>query len=230
MQLQVFQHKDLGNVRVIGSHENPLFCLRDICEVLEHTNPSRLLESINAEFGGGLTLSYPIIDTLGREQQATFITEPQLYFVLMRSDKPKAKPFRQWVTSEVLPSIRKNGYYINQNKNDRAKQEHILQSLITELQDSNTLKDSVKQENENLKNEIIALQRKLLSVYETKDKMKEATKAVPEHFGERLSESEKAQILSLRKEGKSMREIQRIMQRSEHALYCAIREAKRGVL
>ena len=178
------------------------------------------------------------------------ITEPQLYFVLMRSDKPKAKPFRQWVVGEVLPSIRKHGFYARETQENIAqrnrqesgfiqgyntdeldlKQEHILQSLITELQDSNTLKDSVKQENENLKNEIIALQRKLLSVYETKDKMKEATKAAPEHFGKRLSESEKAQILSLRKEGKSMREIQRIMQRSEHALYCAIREAKRGVL
>ena len=183
-------------------------------------------------------------------KEFSMITEPQLYFVLMRSDKPKAKPFRQWVVGEVLPSIRKHGFYAKETQENIAqrnrqesgfiqgcntdeldlKQEHILQSLITELQDSNTLKDSVKQENENLKNEIIALQRKLLSVYETKDKMKEATKAVPEHFGKRLSESEKAQILSLRKEGKSMREIQRIMQRSEHALYCAIREAKRGVL
>ncbi|STQ86200.1 hypothetical protein LS73_000120 [Helicobacter muridarum] len=113
MQLQVFNHKDLGQVRVIGSNDNPLFCLRDICEVLEHTNPSRLIEAINTELGGGLTLSYPIIDTLGRIQQATFITEPQLYFVLMRSDKPKAKPFRQWVVSEVLPRLRKKGYYLN---------------------------------------------------------------------------------------------------------------------
>lgn len=45
----------------------------------------------------------------------TFITEPQLYFVLMRSDKPKAKPFRQWVINEVLPSIRKTGSYTVNN-------------------------------------------------------------------------------------------------------------------
>ena len=114
MECQVFKN-DLGQVRVVGDKNNPLFCLRDICEVLEHANPSRVLDSINAEFGDGLTLSYPIIDKLGREQKATFITEPQLYFLLMRSDKPKAKPFRQWVTSEVLPSIRKTGSYTASN-------------------------------------------------------------------------------------------------------------------
>lgn len=146
----------------------------------------------------------------------------------MRSDKPKAKPFRQWVVNEVLPSIRKNGYYINQNKNDRAKQEQILHNLITELQDSNTQKDCIKQENESLKDEVIALQRKLLALYDNKDKKE--IKILPQHYGKRLSEEEKIQILSLREEGKSMREIQEIMQRSEHALYCVLREAKRGVL
>ena len=243
MQLQIFNHKDLGQVRVIGNNENPLFCLADICKILEIQDTYKVKEAVLREFELS-TLEVGSFDT------GYGITEPQLYFVLMRSDKPKAKPFRQWVVGEVLPSIRKHGFYAKETQENIAqrnrqesgfiqgcntdeldlKQEHILQSLITELQDSNTLKDSVKQENENLKNEIIALQRKLLSVYETKDKMKEATKAVPEHFGKRLSDSEKAQILSLRKEGKSMREIQRIMQRSEHALYCAIREAKRGVL
>lgn len=249
MQLQIFNHKDLGQIRVIGDNENPLFCLADVCKILEIQDTYKVKEAVLREFELS-TLEVGSFDTGYGIKEFSMITEPQLYFVLMRSDKPKAKPFRQWVVGEVLPSIRKHGFYAKETQENIAqrnrqesgfiqgcntdeldlKQEHILQSLITELQDSNTLKDSVKQENENLKNEIIALQRKLLSVYETKDKMKEATKAVPEHFGKRLSESEKAQILSLRKEGKSMREIQEIMQRSEHALYCAIREAKRGVL
>lgn len=218
-----------------------------MCKILEIQDTYKVKEAVLREFELS-TLEVGSFDTGYGIKEFSMITEPQLYFVLMRSDKPKAKPFRQWVVSEVLPSIRRHGFYAKEAQenitqrngqesrqgchtdNLDVKQEPILRSLIAELQDSNTLKDSVKQENENLKNEIIALQRKLLSVYETKDKMKEATKAVPEHFGKRLSESEKAQILSLRKEGKSMREIQRIMQRSEHALYCAIREAKRGVL
>ncbi|HCD73257.1 MAG TPA: antirepressor, BRO family protein [Helicobacter sp.] len=227
MQLQVFNHKDLGQVRVIGDNENPLFCLRDICEVLGLESVNKVANAIKAEFEGGELDSAPL-QTKGGIQQATFITEPQLYFVLMRSDKPKAKPFRQWVVNEVLPSIRKNGYYINQNKKTRAKQEQILHNLITELQDSNTQKDCIKQENESLKDEVIALQRKLLALYDNKDKKE--VKILPEHYGKRLSEEEKIQILSLREEGKSMREIQEIMQRSEHALYCVLREAKRGVL
>ncbi|WP_300806681.1 BRO family protein, partial [Helicobacter sp. UBA3407] len=73
MQLQMFKNENLGQVRVLGNNENPLFCLRDICEVLEHTNSSRMLEAINAEFGKGVTQSYPL-QTNGGIQQATFIT------------------------------------------------------------------------------------------------------------------------------------------------------------
>ncbi len=72
---------------------------------------SILKDSIIKEFGDDLNQIYPIIDNLGRTQKAIFITEPQLYFVLMRSDKPKAKPFRQWVIIEVLPSVRRTGSY-----------------------------------------------------------------------------------------------------------------------
>ena len=226
MQLQVFNHKDLGQVRVIGDNENPLFCLRDICEVLGLESVNKVANAIKAEFEGRGELDSAPLQTKGGIQQATFITEPQLYFVLMRSDKPKAKP--QWVVNEVLPSIRKNGYYINQSKKTRAKQEQILHNLITELQDSNTQKDCIKQENESLKDEVIAMQRKLLALCDNKDKKE--IKILPEHYGKRLSKEEKIQILSLREQGKSIREIQEIMQRSKHALYCVLREAKRGVL
>ena len=141
MQCQVFKN-DLGQVRVVGDKNNPLFCLRDICAVLEHANPSRVLDSINAEFGDGLTLSYPIIDKLGREQKATFITEPQLYFLLMRSDKPKAKPFRQWVTSEVLPCIRKTGSYTASNVPALPQTyKEALQHLIVQVEKNEKLQE-----------------------------------------------------------------------------------------
>lgn len=113
-QLQVFNKNELGQVRVIGDKNNPLFCLRDVCDILGITNNSDVKTSIIKEFGDDIDLIYPISDNLGRQQNATFITEPQLYFVLMRSDKPKARPFRQWVVSEVLPSIRKTGSYNHQ--------------------------------------------------------------------------------------------------------------------
>lgn len=108
---QVFENAEFGKIRVKGDSENPLFCLKDICEILEIQNVSDIANAIKREFGDGVDLTYPIIDSLGREQKATFISEPQLYFVLMRSDKASAKPFRLWVTKEVLPAIRKTGAY-----------------------------------------------------------------------------------------------------------------------
>lgn len=112
--VQLFKKEDLGMVRILGDKDNPLFCLKDVCEILEHTTPTKIKDSIINEFGEGMTQTHPL-KTAGGMQNMTFITEPQLYFVLMRSDKPKAKPFRQWVINEVLPSIRKTGSYIVNN-------------------------------------------------------------------------------------------------------------------
>ncbi len=138
----------------------------------------------------------------------------------MRSDKPKAKPFRQWVVSEVLPRLRKKGYYLNPN----------IESTITELKYSNSHKDCLKRENENLKDEVIALQRKLLSLYDRNISKEQEAKVVSKHYGQRLSNNEKAQIRALRSEGKSIRQIQHILQRSESAVLKVIKNDKRGVL
>lgn len=102
--VQLFKKEDLGMVRILGDKDNPLFCLKDVCEILEHTTPAKIKDSIINEFGEGMTQTHPL-KTAGGMQNMTFITEPQLYFVLMRSDKPKAKPFRQWVINEVLVQL-----------------------------------------------------------------------------------------------------------------------------
>ena len=107
-EVQLFQKENLGMVRILGDKEKPLFCLKDVCEILGITNNSDVKVSIIKEFGDDLDLIYPITDSLGRQQKATFITEPQLYFILMHSDKPKAKPFRQWVMDELIPKIKQN--------------------------------------------------------------------------------------------------------------------------
>ena len=116
MNLEIFK-KDDFEIRVAVDEKNePLFCLNDVCKVLELTNASVVKNAIVSEFDDGLSLTYPIVDSLGREQNATFITEPQLYFVLMRSDKPNAKNFRKWVNVDVLPAIRKHGGYLTPAK------------------------------------------------------------------------------------------------------------------
>lgn len=114
-KLQVFSNENFGSVRVIGDSQNPLFCLADVCKVLEIQNTSDVKNALIKEFGDDLDKIYPISDSMGREQNAIFIQERELYFILMRSNKENVKPFRKWVFEEVLPSIRKNGSYsINQ--------------------------------------------------------------------------------------------------------------------
>lgn len=94
----------------------PLFCLKDICAALEISDASNAARQLREEFSEGAVLNTdPLVTirmvTSGGSQELLFITEPQLYFVMMRSRSGKAKPFRQWVVNDVLPSIRKTGKY-----------------------------------------------------------------------------------------------------------------------
>lgn len=110
--IQTFSFETNSQIRTILDDNNePLFCLVDVCNVLQLTTPSRTKEQIEEEFGDGVTSTHPIIDRLGREQNTTFITEPQLYFVMMRSRAKIARQFRQWIVNEVLPALRKHGHY-----------------------------------------------------------------------------------------------------------------------
>ena len=103
--IEIFKNESFGEVRVAGTSEQPLFCLADVCRVLElqtGATKNRLDEKgislINTPTNGGI-------------QQLVYINEKNLYKVIMRSDKPQAEPFQDWVCGEVLPSIRKTGQY-----------------------------------------------------------------------------------------------------------------------
>ena len=112
-EIQLFKDERFGEVRVAGTSEEPLFCLADICRVLDlQVTPTK-----NRIKPDGVSL-IKVIDSLGREQEATFISEHNLYKVIMRSDKPQAEPFQDWVCGEVLPSIRKSGGYIATKEDD----------------------------------------------------------------------------------------------------------------
>ena len=82
-----------------------------MCCALELTNPTMVAQQVCDEFGCPLLKRGHLTDSLGRIQEANFITEQQMYFVMSSSRKPNAKPFRMWVNTEVLPSIRKTGSY-----------------------------------------------------------------------------------------------------------------------
>ena len=111
-QMVTFTYENTTAIRMMSDEQDePLFCLADVCKVLELNGTENTVRQIKEEFGCPVLNTAHLTDALGRDQQAIFITEPQLYFVMMRSRSDKARPFRQWVVNEVLPSIRKTGKY-----------------------------------------------------------------------------------------------------------------------
>lgn len=109
--LHIFNYNGY-KVRTIQKDGEPWWVLKDVCEVLGLSSPHKVFERLDDDEKGRNQ-----IPTLGGEQEMTVVNESGLYNVILRSDKPEAKPFRKWVTSEVLPSIRKNGGYIANQEN-----------------------------------------------------------------------------------------------------------------
>lgn len=121
--IKIFENDRFGEVRVAGTSENPLFCLVDICKVLElQVTPTKnRLKQDGVSLIKGVsktTNQYGI--TTEQEVTLTFINEQNLYKVIMRSDKPQAEPFQDWVCGEVLPSIRKHGAYMTNDTLEKA--------------------------------------------------------------------------------------------------------------
>ena len=92
---------------VIDKHGNPGCVGKDVCDVLGLDNVRRALDRLD---GNEFTTS-KVIDSIGREQETYVVNESGLYSLIMTSRKPEAKAFKKWVTSEVLPTIRKTGSY-----------------------------------------------------------------------------------------------------------------------
>lgn len=105
-EIEIFKNSDFGEIRVAGTRECPEFCLLDVCKVLD-LDPSQVMKRLD----DGVVTIHPIIDSLGRERNANFVNEDGLYDAILDSRRLKAKKFRKWITSEVVPSIRKTGKY-----------------------------------------------------------------------------------------------------------------------
>ena len=106
-ELQIFNNEEFGSVRTITKDNEPMFCLADVCKALDITHVTDVKSRLKQDGVG----TSEVIDSLGRKQTATFINESNLYKVIFQSRKPSAEKFTDWVTSEVLPSIRKYGTY-----------------------------------------------------------------------------------------------------------------------
>ncbi|MDU2383249.1 MAG: phage antirepressor [Finegoldia magna] len=108
-ELQIFKNNEFGEVRTKVINNEPYFSLNDVCRILEIKNTSDAKSRLNKD-GVGTT---EVIDSMGRTQLANFINESNLYKLVFQSRKAEAEKFADWVTSEVLPSIRKHGAYMS---------------------------------------------------------------------------------------------------------------------
>ncbi|PMC60723.1 phage antirepressor Ant [Finegoldia magna] len=108
-ELQIFKNNEFGEVRTKVINNEPYFSLNDVCRILEINNPRMAKTRLN---GDGVSTTDGV-DSLGRKADVTMINEPNLYKLVFQSRKAEAEKFADWVTSEVLPSIRKHGAYMS---------------------------------------------------------------------------------------------------------------------
>ena len=121
-EIKIFNSPQFGEIRTTGTSENPLFCLSDVCSVLGLRQGD-----VKQRLDKGVVSTQPL-ETAGGIQHANFVNEDGLYDVILDSRKPQAKAFRKWVTSEVLPAIRKTGGYIA-TKSDDTPEEIMARAL-----------------------------------------------------------------------------------------------------
>lgn len=139
--LQIFNNKEFGKIRTTEINSNAYVCLADVCKILDLEQVSRVKARLNQDG----VISSKVIDNLGREQQAIFINESNLYKVIFQSRKPEAEKFTEWVTSEVLPSIRKNGMYATDELLDNPD---LAIKIFEQLKQERKEKELLQEQNE----------------------------------------------------------------------------------
>lgn len=106
-RFQIFSKENLGSVRTIFANNEVWFCAKDVCGILEIKNVTQAVQRLDEDERS--------MFNIGRQGNTNFINESGLYTLILRSDKKEAKPFRKWITSEVIPAIRKTGMYMTDN-------------------------------------------------------------------------------------------------------------------
>ena len=111
--IQVFENNEFGSIRTVEINKEPFFVAKDVAEILGYSNSRKAIIDHVDEEDKGVTKC----DTLGGVQELSVINESGLYSLVLSSKLPTAKRFKRWVTSEVLPAIRKTGGYIGGAEN-----------------------------------------------------------------------------------------------------------------
>lgn len=135
---------------IINEQGEPLFIAKDVCRILEVKNSRDALSRLDEDEKGVV-----LTDTLGGKQEVAYINESGLYSLILSSRKPEAKPFKKWVTSEVLPSIRRHGMYATDHTLDKLiENPDLVISLATQLKEAKKQRQALAEQNNLLKTTI----------------------------------------------------------------------------
>lgn len=141
--VQIFKNKEFGEIRTTTVNGEPMFCLTDVCRALELTNPAMVKTRLNEK---GINIIYTL--TKGGNQKLLYIDEANLYKTIFQSRKESAERFTDWVTSEVLPSIRKHGMYATDNVIDNIlNNPEFAIGLLTKLREESTARKEAERRN-----------------------------------------------------------------------------------
>ncbi|MCF1634332.1 ORF6C domain-containing protein [Streptococcus gallolyticus] len=146
MNVQVFNNEEFGQVRTLEIDGMVYFVGKDVAEVLAYKEPNK---AISRHVDEDDRTKHPITDNLGRTQETYIINESGLYSLILSSKLPRAKEFKRWVTSEVLPTIRKHGSYVAPTQTAVSTEDAFIQLFQTQKE--------IKQEQAVMRDDIVYL-------------------------------------------------------------------------
>lgn len=156
-QLQVFSNEKFGDVRTIIIEDEPWFVGKDVAEILGYKDTS---DALKKHVDNEDKLTRRFADS-GQNRAMTIVNESGLYSLILRSKMPEAKAFKRWVTSEVLPSVRKHGGYMTPEKiKEVLYNPDTIIKLATDLKSEQEKNKTLSIENAKQKEEIDILQPK----------------------------------------------------------------------
>lgn len=151
-ELQIFRSEDFGNIRIATANGEPWFVGKDVTDILGYTNPSKALAD---HVDDDDKLNNESLSSLG-QRGGWLINESGLYSLILSSKMPNAKKFKHWVTSEVLPNIRKHGAYMTDKTLEEAlTSPDFLIQLATQLKDEREKRKAIEAKS-NAQEQIIA--------------------------------------------------------------------------
>lgn len=142
-EIEIFKNEEFGQIRTMLINNEPYFVGKDVAEILGYANPQKAIRTHVDNEDKGVNE----MDTPGGKQEIIVINESGLYSLMLSSKLPNAKKFKRWVTSEVLPSIRKHGAYMtNETLEEALTSPDFLIKLATELKKEKEQRQALEKE------------------------------------------------------------------------------------